>query len=100
MCCTDCYEARKVTDDEFGDKKFQHQNLNRIDEAVRDVSMTYGLAAVQSFKASELFPTQASLDAHEKANGNHHDLSLSSFNKIKYEQSTLHCQVLQHRILC
>ena len=74
-------KREKVTDDAFGDKKFQHQNLNRIDEAVRDVSMAYGLAAVQSFKASELFPTQASLDAHGKTNGNHHDLLLNSFNK-------------------
>lgn len=74
-------KREKVTDDAFGDKKVQHQNLNRIDEAVRDVSMAYGLAAVQSFKASELFPTQASLDAHGKTNGNHHDLLLNSFNK-------------------
>ena len=43
--------------------------------------MAYGLAAVQSFKASEVFPTQASLDAHGKTNGNHHDLLLNSFNK-------------------
>lgn len=75
-------KREKVTDDAFGDKKFQHQNLNRIDEAVRDVSMAYGLAAVQSFKASELFPTQASLDAHGKTNGNHHDLLLNSTNGL------------------
>ena len=39
-------KREKVTDDAFGDKKFQHQNLNRIDEAVRDVSMA-GLCKVR-----------------------------------------------------
>ncbi len=46
----------KVTEAAFGDKKFQYQNLNHIDEAVRYVSMAYGLAAVQEFLASEMFP--------------------------------------------
>ena len=35
MCVAQTVMKReKVTDDAFGDKKFQHQNLNRLDEAV------------------------------------------------------------------
>ena len=37
----------RKNDDAFGNKKFQKQNLGRIDEAVRDIYMAYGLAAVQ-----------------------------------------------------
>ena len=82
MCVAQTVMKRdKVTDDAFGDKKFQHQNLDRIDEAVRDVSMAYGLAAVQTFKESELFPSEASLAAHDKTNENHHELLLSSFKE-------------------
>ena len=70
-------QCNKVTDHAFGEKKFQQQNLNRIDEAVRDVAMAYGLAAVQEFKASAHFPSDVDLDAHHKENGNHQDLLLS-----------------------
>ena len=76
----------KVTDEAFGDKKFQHENLNRIDEAVRDVAMAYGIAAVQTFKESEFFPSHESLVCYEKAHGNHHELLLSSFKEwIEHE---------------
>ena len=69
----------KVTAAAFGDKKFQQQNLNRIDEAVRDVSMAYGLAAVQEFVVSDMFPSKKALDEHKKKTGSHHKLLLSSF---------------------
>ena len=78
----------KVTDEAFGDKKFQHQNLNRIDEAVRDVAIAYGIAAVQTFKESEFFPSQESLVCHEKAHGNHYELLLSSFTEWIEHKST------------
>ena len=81
-------KREKVTDDAFGDKKFQYQNLNRIDEAVRDVSMAYGLAAVNTFKESELFPSKASLAAYLKMHGNHHDLLLRCFKEWIEQQST------------
>ena len=71
----------KVTDEAFGDKKFQHQNLNRITEAVRDVAMAYGIAAVQTFKESEFFPSHESVVCYEKAHRNHHELLPSSFNE-------------------
>jgi len=88
MCVAQTVMKReKVTDDAFGDKKFQYQNLNRIDEAVRDVSVAYGLAAVQTFKESELFPSQASLAAYLKTHGNH-DLLLRCFKEWIEQQST------------
>ena len=73
------------------DKKFQHQNLNRIDEAVRNVSMAYGLAAVQEFVTSESFPTtNETLDEHKQKHGNHHDLLLKlSKDWIERHSSTI-----------
>ena len=83
-------QRNKVTDDAFGEKKFQQQNLNRIDEAVRDVAMAYGLAAVQEFKASAHFHSDVDVDAHHKENGNHQDLLLRSFKEwIKVQSSRL-----------
>lgn len=90
----------KVTDAAFGDKKFQHQNLNRIDEADRDVSMAYGLAAVREFSASEMFPSKETIDMHERKYGNHHDLLLELFKKwIEKHCSSdaefqFHCQLI------
>lgn len=78
----------KVTDDAFGDKKFQQQNLNRIDEAVRDVAMAYGLAAIQEFKASLQFPSDARRAAYEEVHGTHHDLLLNSFKEWLEIQSS------------
>lgn len=89
MCVAQTVMNReKVTDDAFGDKKFQHQNLNRIDEAVRDVAMAYGIAAVQTFKESEFFPSQETLVSYEKVHGNHHELLLSSFKEWIEHKST------------
>ena len=89
MCVAQTVMNReKVTDDAFGDKKFQHQNLNRIDEAVRDVAVAYGIAAVQTFKESEFFPSQESLVSYERAHGNHHELLLSSFKEWIEHEST------------
>lgn len=83
-------QRNKVTDDAFGDKKFQQQNLNRIDEAVMDVAMAYGLAAVQEFKASAHFHSDAALAAHQTVHGNHHELLLSSFKEwIEVQSSRL-----------
>lgn len=51
----------KVTKEAFGKKKFQEQNLNRLNEAVRDGGFAYGLAAVQEFKNSNYFPEESEL---------------------------------------
>ena len=81
-------QHNKVTDDAFGDKKFQQQNLNCIDEAVRDVA--HGLAAVQQFKASSHFPSDAALDAFQKVHGDHQDLLLSSCKEwLQFHSSNL-----------
>ena len=77
----------RVTDDTFGDKTFQQQNLNRIDEAVRDVSVAYGLAAVQEFKASTHFPSDESLAVLYKIHRNHQNL-LDAFKEWNERQST------------
>lgn len=74
-------KRERVTDAAFGDKKFQNQNLNCIDEAVRDVSMSYGLAAVQLFKNSEHFPSKETLAKHKQAKGSHKDILISAFKK-------------------
>lgn len=73
------HQRPKLIDSAFGEKKFQYQNLNRIDEGVRDGYMTYGLAAVQEFRNSEMFPSEEAFKQWEKENGNHHELLLSSF---------------------
>lgn len=79
----------KLIDAAFGNKKFQHQNLNRIDEAVRDGCMAYGLAAVQQFRNSDMFPSKEVLEQCEKEHGNHHDLLLSSFKKWIQKQKSM-----------
>ena len=100
MCVTQHVMKRvKVTDAAFGDKKFQHQNLNRIDEAVRDVSIAYGLAAVQEFITSESFPANEILDEHKQKHGNHHDLLLKLFKDWIERHSSnprfqYHCHVV------
>ena len=42
-------ERHKLTDEAFKKRKFQEQNLNHIQEAVRDASCANGFAAVQEF---------------------------------------------------
>ena len=78
----------KLIDSAFGDKKFQYQDLNRIDEAVRDGCMAYGLAAVQEFQKSEMFPSEDALKHWEKENGNYHELLLSPFKTWTQQRSS------------
>ena len=72
-------KRHKVGDDAFGDKKFQKQNLGRIDEAVRDICMGYGLAAVQLYKKSKFYPTDDELADHIQQFSNHNHLLLETF---------------------
>ena len=51
----------KLTEETFKKRKFQEQNLNHIQEAVRDASCSYGLAAVQEFIISHEFPSYEDL---------------------------------------
>ena len=72
-------QRHKVGDDAFGDKKFQKQNLERIDEAVRDICMGYGLAAVQLYKKSKFYPTDDELADHIQRFGKHNHLLLETY---------------------
>lgn len=74
MCGTSLPEQYKVTDT-FRDKKSQQQNLNCIDEAVRDDPLEYGLQAVHISRESDHFPSAASLASHYKVHGNSYDLA-------------------------
>lgn len=69
----------KVTEEAFKSRKFQHQNLSRIQEAVRDGGMALGLTVVYNFKKSEKFPTKEKLDEHLASAGNHNELILQCF---------------------
>ena len=72
---------KKITAESFGKKKFQDQNLNRIQEAVCDTSMAFGIAAVLEFKESILFPSQDELDDCKRLNGNHSAILLSKMKQ-------------------
>ena len=54
-------EIKKLTIEVFKEGNFNDGNLTKIREGVRDVSMTYGIAAAAEFKASESFPTGSDL---------------------------------------
>ena len=71
----------KVTDEAFRARKFQQQNLQRMQEAVRDGAMAIGLAAVQNFKMSEEFPSKEDFDEQLTLSGNHNDILLKSFKQ-------------------
>lgn len=48
----------KITEGSFGQKRFQEQNLNRIEEAVRDMGVAFGMAAVLEYRDSTSFPSK------------------------------------------
>jgi hypothetical protein len=52
---------KEITPESFGKKKFQEQNLKRIEEAVRDTSVAFGMAASIEFHKSASFPNQDEL---------------------------------------
>ena len=69
----------KVTEEAFTSRKFQDQNLSRIQEAVRDASLALGLAAVCEFKNSEHFPSEEELKESDNVHGDHNQLMLTTF---------------------
>ena len=71
----------KLTEEAFRKRKFQEQNLNRIKEAVRDGSRSYGLAAVHEFAKSEFFPTDVKMKDCLRKNGSHGLVLLERFKK-------------------
>ena len=70
----------KINDDSFGQKKFQEQNLNRIEEAVRDMGISFGMAAVLEFQESSSFPSHEELTRCKQETGSH---SLAMLTKFK-----------------
>lgn len=71
----------KLTEEAFKKRKFQEQNLNHIQESVRDASCAYGFATVEEFKASDEFPSDEDLTGALRKNGNHNTILLNSFKK-------------------
>ena len=69
----------KLTEEAFKKRKFQEQNLNHIQEAVRDASCSYGLAAVQEFMVSDEFPSDEDLTVALRKYGDHNSVMLNSF---------------------
>ena len=70
---------KKVTDDSFGQKKFQEQNLNRIMEALRDEAL--GMAAALEFRVSDSFPSQDLLRRGKRETGSHNLVLLNKFKE-------------------
>lgn len=74
-------DRKKITDDSFGQKKFQEQNLNRIREALRDVAFAFGMAAVVEFRGSGSFPSLDLLKKGKRETGNHNLVLLNKFKE-------------------
>lgn len=71
----------KLTEEAFKKRKFQEQNLQHIQEAVRDASSAYGIAAVIEFRLSSEFPSDEALKATLRKHGNHNYVLLEAFKK-------------------
>ncbi len=72
---------RKITSESFGKKKFQDQNLKRIEEAVRDTAAAFAIAAVLEFKQSDSFPKEDELRQCKRTTGYHDAILLSKFKE-------------------
>ena len=77
----DVLSRKKITPESFGKKKFQEQNLKRIEEAVRDTSVAFGMAASIEFHKSASFPNQDELKSCKRATGNHNEILISKFKE-------------------
>ena len=71
----------KVTDDSFGQKKFQEQNLSRIEEALRDVAFAFGMAAALEFRSSGSFPSLELLKRCKRETGYHNLVLVNKFKE-------------------
>ena len=72
---------KKITNETFGKKKFQEQNLNRIEEAVCDTGAAFGIALVMEFKSSTSFPGPDELHKCKRSTGNHTAVLLSKLKQ-------------------
>ncbi len=76
---SDVMKRPKLTEEAFKKRKFEEQNLQHIQEAVRDGSFAYGVAAVQEFLLSNAFPSDDELQKNERKYGNHNKILLERF---------------------
>ena len=72
---------KKITNESFGKKKYQEQNLNRIEEAVRDTGAALGIALVMEFKNSTSFPDPDEMHKCKRSTGNHTAVLLSKLKQ-------------------
>ena len=77
----DVLMRKKIIPESFGKKKFQEQNLKRIEEAIRDTSAAFGIAASVEFSKSASFPNQDELKSCKQATGNHNAILISKFKE-------------------
>lgn len=75
----DVMKRPKLTEEAFKKRKFQEQNLQHIQEAVRDGSCAYGISAVHEFRASNEFPSEGDLKTNLRRYGNHNKILLERF---------------------
>lgn len=75
----DVMKRPKLTEEAFKKRKFQEQNLQHIQEAVRDGSCAYGFAAVHDFRSSNEFPSHGDLTTNLRRYGNHNKILLERF---------------------
>ena len=72
---------KKITNESFGKKKFQEQNLDRVEEAVHDTGAAFGIALVMEFKNSTSFPSPGELHKWKRSTGNHTAVLLSKLKQ-------------------
>ena len=75
----DVMKRPKLTEEVFRKRKFQKQNLQHIQEAVRDGRCAYGIAAVHEFKVSKEFPCDDDLKKAMRKDGNHNNILVGKF---------------------
>ena len=78
---SDVLLRKKITPDSFDKKKFQEQNLKRIEETIRDTSAAFGITAIIEFRKSLSFPNQDELKSCKRTTGNHNEILISKFRK-------------------
>ena len=72
----------------FKEKKYDHDNLRKIKEAVKDCARSYGLAAALEFGKSPFFPNPGSLRSCFRKNGKHNMVMYASFRAFIEHAST------------
>ena len=72
---------QKITAHSFGEKTFQEQNLSGMEEAARDITLAFGMAAVFEFQNSNSFPHTDDLLKCKRTTESHYAILLEHFKK-------------------